>query len=412
MRPPPLRRTPLRWLRKHRHTARLRLTALYGGLFLLSGAALLAITYLLARATDNPSYLELSGNIFRTIPPSEVGHLHQFQVAVARYESGRDLRRQLIESGVALVIMAVVAVALGWVVAGRALRPVNTITATARRISATNLHERLKLDTADKEFQQLGNTLDSLFERLEASFAAQRHFIANASHELRTPLTRERTLLQVAIAGPSTADMWRSTGQELLASNREQESIIESLLALASSEGEVGRHDPINLAVVAQAVLCTHHLDADRLGVNIEATIDSAFLEGDPDLIERLVTNLLDNAIGHNVEGGHIHLSIGTTRGHAVFYLSNTGPVIPPSEVDRLFQPFQRLDPRRAGQNNGHGLGLSIVKAIAAAHGADVVTQALPSGGLMVEITFPPCTRQTCTSDLTGVGGRLSTPGT
>jgi len=315
--------------------------------------------------------------------------LHQFQVAVATYQSGRDLSHELIESGVALVIMAVVAAVLGWIVAGRALRPVSTITATARRISATNLHERLTLDTADEEFQQLGDTLNSLFERLEASFAAQRHFIANASHELRTPLTRERTLLQVALADPSTSEMWNATGQELLASNREQESMIESLLALASSEGAVERHDPIDLAVVAHAVLGLNHPDADRLGVRVEATIGSASLDGDPDLIERLVANLLDNALGHNVEGGRAHLSIDTKDGHAVLSISNTGPVIPVTEIDRLFQPFQRLDARRAGHNNGHGLGLSIVKAIAAAHGASVVAQAPAGGGLMIEITFP-----------------------
>jgi signal transduction histidine kinase len=390
MPPSRLRRTPLRWFRKHRRTARLRLTALYGGLFLLSGTALLAITYLLARATDKPSFIELSGNALRTIPESAVGHLHQFQVAVARYQSSRDLSHELIESGIALVIMAVVAVVLGWIVAGRALRPVSTITATARRISATNLHERLTLDAADKEFQQLGDTLDSLFERLEASFAAQRHFIANASHELRTPLTRERTLLQVALADPSTSEMWHATGQALLASNREQGSIIEALLALASSEGEVERHEPIDLAVVAHAVLGANHPDVDHLGVNVDATIASASLEGDPDLIERLVANLLDNAIGHNVARGNVYLSTGTKDGHAVLSISNTGPVIPSSEIARLFQPFQRLEPRRAGHNNGHGLGLSIVQAIATAHGAFVSAQAPPSGGLLIEVTFPP----------------------
>jgi signal transduction histidine kinase len=390
MRSPRLRQTPVRWLRRNRHTARLRLTALYGVLFLLSGVALLAITYLLARATDKPSYIELSGQALRTIPPSAVGHLHQFQIAVARYQSGRDLSRELAESGIALVIMAVVAVVLGWFVAGRALRPVSTITATARRISATNLHERLTLDASDREFQQLGDTLDSLFERLEASFAAQRHFIANASHELRTPLTRERTLLQVALADPSTSEIWHATGQELLTSNREQESTIEALLALASSEGEVERRDPIDLALVAQAVLGTDDPDAERLGVHVDATIRAASIEGDPDLIERLVANLIDNAIGHNVEGGRVHLSVDTTDGRAVLLISNTGPVIPPTEIDRLFQPFQRLDARRAGRTSGHGLGLSIVKAIAAAHGANVVAQAPTSGGLMVELTFPP----------------------
>ena len=151
--------TPLSWLRRHRHTARLKLTAVYGGLFLLSGVALLAITYLLARATDKPSYIEVSGHDFRTIPQSAVGHLHQLQAAVVTYQSGRDLSHQLIESGVALVIMAVVAVLLGWIVAGRALRPLSTITATARRISATNLHERLALDTADEELSKRNGIL-------------------------------------------------------------------------------------------------------------------------------------------------------------------------------------------------------------------------------------------------------------
>jgi signal transduction histidine kinase len=384
-----LRRTPLRWFRKHRRTARLRLTAVYGGLFLASGVALLAITYLLARATDKPSFIELSGHALRTIPESAVGHLHQFQVAVATYQSGRDLSHELIESGVALVIMAIVAVVLGWIVAGRALRPVSTITATARRISATNLRERLVLDGADEEFQQLSDTLNSLFERLEASFAAQRHFIANASHELRTPLTRERTLLQVALNDPSTSDIWQSTAQKLLASNREQESIIEALLALASSEGEVERHEAIAISDIADSVLRAYRPEVSRLGINVNTTIASVFLEGDPDLIERLVANLFDNAVGHNVVGGSIHLVTSSRDGRTVLSISNTGPVIPPTEIDRLFQPFQRLDPRRAGHNNGHGLGLSIVQAIATAHGASISAHAPSSGGLMIEVTFP-----------------------
>jgi len=381
--------TPLSWLRRHRHTARLKLTAVYGGLFLLSGVALLAITYLLARATDKPSYIEVSGHDFRTIPQSAVGHLHQLQAAVATYQSGRDLSHQLIESGVALVIMAVVAVLLGWIVAGRALRPLSTITATARRISATNLHERLALDTADEEFKQLGETLDSLFARLEATFEAQRHFVANASHELRTPLTRERTLLQVALADPSTLDMWRSTGEELLVSNREQEALIEALLALASSEGGVERHELIDLTDIVEAVLRIVRSDGDRLRIHVHTDTASAPLEGDPDLIERLVGNLIDNAIGHNIAGGSVEIATATKDGQAVLSIANTGPVIPPTEVDRLFQPFQRLDTRRAGHTDGHGLGLSIVKAIADSHGAVVAAQAPPSGGLIVNVAFP-----------------------
>jgi signal transduction histidine kinase len=289
--------------------------------------------------------------------------------------------------------MAVVAVVLGWIVAGRALRPLGTITATARRISATNLHERLALDTADEEFKQLGETLDGLFARLEASFEAQRHFVANASHELRTPLTRERTLIQVALDDPSTPETWRSIGQELLASNRGQETLIEALLTLASSEGGVERHEPIDLAVVAHDVLSVDRPEMERLNVQVDAVLMSAPLDGDTDLIERLVANLVDNAIKHNVNGGRIRLSTDTRDGHAVLSISNTGPEIPPAEIDRLFQPFQRLDVRRAGGNGGHGLGLSIVKAIADAHGATVAAQVHSEGGLTVDVSFPSVER-------------------
>ena len=150
------------------------------------------------------------------------------------------------------------------------------------------------------------------------------------------------------------------------------------------------RHESIDLSVVAQSVLRADHPEIDRLKINVETAITSAPLEGDPDLIERLVANLFDNAIGHNVAGGSVHLSTGTRDGQAVFSITNTGPVIPATEVDRLFQPFQRLDPRRAGHNNGHGLGLSIVQAIATAHGATITACPGPQGGLRVEVAFPP----------------------
>jgi signal transduction histidine kinase len=246
------------------------------------------------------------------------------------------------------------------------LRPVQTISATARRISATNLRERLALDGADEEFKQLGDTLDDLFARLEASFEAQRHFVANASHELRTPLTAERTLLQVALANPATtAERWRSTAQELLASNREQERLIDALLTLASSEGGLDRREPVDLSVVTDGILLSPRLEIDRLGVHVETTIRPAYLDGDPLLIERMVTNLVDNAAQHNIPGGRVEITTGTEQGCAVLTVANTGQVIPPGEVDRLFQPFQRLDARRIHYTNGHGLGLSIVRSSA-----------------------------------------------
>ena len=194
------------------------------------------------------------------------------------------------------------------------LRPIRTITRTARRISSTSLHERLALDGPEDELKELGDTLDDLFARLEAAFEAQRRFVANASHELRTPLTRERTLVQVALGDPSTSDEWRSTGQELLASNREQETLIEALLTLASSESGLDHRERTDLADICQTVLARPGLDTERLGLHVETAIRPAPLDGDPRLIERLVANLVDNAIGHNIAGGHVQISTDTAR--------------------------------------------------------------------------------------------------
>src|SRR5215472_11758448 len=371
------------WLRPPRRTAQLRLTALYGGLFSASGAALLAITYALFERATQPG--SQSGN-------PTVQQLQKQAGAAAQQAS--DLHQLVVNSAIALAIVAALAIVLGWIIAGRVLRPVRTISATARRISATNLRERLALDGADEEFKQLGATLDDLFARLEASFEAQRHFVANASHELRTPLTAERTLLQVALANPATtAERWRSTGQELLASSQEQERLIEGLLTLASSEGGLDRREPVDLSAVTDAVLLAPRLDIDRLGLHVETTIRPAPLDGDPLLVERMVTNLVDNAAQHNIPGGRVEITTGTKQGCAVVTVANTGPVIPPGEVDRLFQPFQRLDARRVHNTNGHGLGLSIVRAIAAAHGATVTADAPSDGGLTITVTFAPTPR-------------------
>jgi signal transduction histidine kinase len=372
----PYARLPLPgWLPWPHRTARLRLTALYSGLFLVCGAVLLAITYLLfERAAGVPS------NVNTVMPPWK-----ELQLA-AQFAS--DRHQLLVNSGIALAIVAVIAVVLGWFVAGLVLRPVRTITATARRISATNLRQRLALQGADEEFKQLGDTLDDLFARLEASFEAQRHFVANASHELRTPLTRERTLLQVALGDPSTSEVWQSTGQELLASNREQERLIEALLTLASSEGGLEHREPVDLSVIARKLLLDRR-DSDRLGLHIEMTVASAPLDGDPRLVESLVANLVDNAIGHNIVDGCVQVSTGVKGGKAALAVTNTGPVVPPGEVDRLFQPFQRLDGRRTHHRDGHGLGLSIVKAIGDAHGATVTVEPQTEGGLRVEVVFP-----------------------
>lgn len=456
-------------LRFPRRTARLRLTAVNGGLFLVSGATLLAITYLLfERATKfrNPhlpkvphtgaieqlrlpssltgglSSLEkvqqkLAASQHRLTLPvrpragnrlpllvqlprlgadqrqlaadqhqlAQVKHqltqaedqlaqgVHQLarQGAVEAAQRAADSHQLLVNSGIALAIVAVLALLAGWLVAGRMLRPIRTITRTARKISATSLHERLALHGPRDELKELGDTLDDLFGRLDAAFDAQRHFVANASHELRTPLTAERTLLQVALDDPcTTAEEWRSTAEEVLASTTEQARLLEGLLTLASSEGQLDRRRHVELAAVVEAALEARRPEAEGLGLQVAAALGPAPVEGDERLVERLVANLIDNAVGHNIVGGHVRVSTGTDDGQAVLSVDNTGPVIPPAEVGRLFEPFQRLDPGRTHHKDGHGLGLSIVRAIAAAHGAIVSANAPPGGGLCVSVGFPP----------------------
>jgi signal transduction histidine kinase len=378
-----------------RRTARLRLTALYVALFLFSGVLLLGILYLLV---DRAVNAEPPG----TEPRQQLATVHVglngatnvvlawSRDAAARKQLGAWMGQLVIYSGVALGIVAVVTVVLGWLLAARVLRPLSTITTTARRISASSLHERLDLQGPDDELKELGDTLDDLFTRLQASFEAQRHFVANASHELRSPVTRERTLLQVALADhATTADTWRSTSHEVLAANAEQEQLIEALLTLASSQAGVDRSEPVDLAAVTSEALLAPRPDIERLGLRIAPATWLAPLDGDPLLIERLVANLIDNAVRHNVAGGCVTIVTCMRDGRAVLSVANTGPVIPPADVDRLFQPFQRLNGGRTHHRNGHGLGLSIVRAIASAHGATVDAQANHDGGLRICVTFP-----------------------
>lgn len=384
------------WLRRLHPTARLRLTAMYSGLFLACGAILLAITYMLARRAISGPDESHDGPHARIIPivrPSAVRgvRLPDPGQLAAQHQRVSDLHELLISSGIACGIAAVIAIALGWLMAGRVLRPVSAITATARRISVGSLNQRLNLQGPDDEFKALGDTLDDLFARLGASFTAQRNFIANASHELRSPVTRERALLEVALTNPApTAEAWQSVGQELLASNTEQERLIEALLTLADSENGLDQRERVDLAALVAKALATHRAGIDRLGLRVETITCPAVLTGDPLLAERLVANLIDNAVCHNVAGGSVQVATRTTgAGQAVLSVTSTGPVIHPAEVERLFQPFQRLHPRRARPGTGHGLGLSIVRAIANAHCGTITAHGNPGGGLTVEVTFP-----------------------
>ncbi len=388
-----------------RRTARLRLTVLYGGLFLACGAILLAVTYLLVRhaiapgghineSTLPPSGVTVSpdaGALSKgQLPNGQLPDLSSLEATLAKQMADSDLRQVLTAAPIALAIVTAVALAFGWLVAGRILRPLTVITAAARRISASHLSQRLALAGPNDELKALGDTLDELFARLEASFHAQRTFVANASHELRTPLTRERAMLQVALDDPSTtAETWRGVAAEVLAANAEQESLIEALLILASSQAGLAERELVDLAAATGEILLSARTEASRRGLSMDAVTTPAPLLGDKLLTQRLVANLVSNAIRYNIDGGTVEISTAAKDGRAVLAVANTGPAVPSEALGRLFQPFVRLDGRRADHDNGHGLGLSIVDAIAAAHGAAITTRARTGGGMSIEVAFP-----------------------
>jgi signal transduction histidine kinase len=361
-------------------TARLRLTLLYAGLFVLLGTALIAAIVLLARTGS-------SARVSGAVPAPVRAAALQAAAAGAQasvVQHSADVNRLVTVAWLVLAVAAVGAAVLGWFASGRVLRPLRQMADTAQTISAGNLHQRLALRGPEDEIKQLGDTLDELLSRLEASFEAQRRFVANASHELRTPLTVERALLQVALADPNaSAEQLRSTCEELLVSGRESERLIEALLTLASSERGLERRERVDLADVVGRAL-------DKAGLQIErAGLRPAPTHGDRALIERLVANLIDNAVHHNDERGEVMVRTHSESGRSLLMVTNTGPVVPAEDVERLFEPFERLmEGRAAGPDGHHGLGLSIVRAIAVAHGGTVVAEPLAGGGLAVIVNF------------------------
>jgi signal transduction histidine kinase len=392
-------------LRLPPRTIRLRLTALYGALFLASGAALLVVTYLLVehQYTANGASLFVTtgkaaggavaiaagqaGTFPRAVGPFGARLPSPAQLSVdAHARSDAALNQLLVNSGIALAIMALISVWLGWIIAGRALRPLRTISNTARDISASNLHRRLAHDGPDDEITQLAGTIDDLLARLEAAFEAQKQFVANASHELRTPLTLERALVEVALADPdASVDSLRRMGAQVIVAGEHQERLIEALLTLSRSQRGLDHREQVDLAAItAEAVT-----SLGKRGLTIVTDLEAASTNGDPRLVEHLVANLLANAVRHNVLDGRVAVRTGTKSGRALLTVENTGEPIPPGELDRLFQPFQRLDGGRASGSDGLGLGLSIVQAIAVAHHAAIAAKPREGGGLRIEITFP-----------------------
>jgi signal transduction histidine kinase len=413
-----------------RRTVRLRLTLLYVGLFLASTACLLALTYFLvaqtlpqATAAGQSGPTPAGGYFIQTkqsLGPVSSGGLGlgtavglgcpgsaTSEAVTARQMTtcvdylvrqnvtlrSDTLDELLVWSGIGLGIMAVASVGLGWLIAGRVLRPLRVITATARRVSARNLHQRIAMTGPDDELKELGDTFDQLLGRLEASFRAQRQFVANASHELRTPLARQRTLLEVALRDKhATADSLRAACERAVAAGEQHERLIGAMLTLARGERGLDQFDPFDLAVIVEDAL----LASDTGGLEVATDLALAPAFGDPGMAERLVANLLDNAVRYNEPGGQVAISTGMRGGRPFFSVSNTGPEVPADQLGRLFQPFERMDTARgATARDGLGLGLAIVSAIAVAHGAELGARPREPdglgglGGLDVEIVFP-----------------------
>ena len=379
-------------------TIRLRLGLLYGVVFLITGAVLLTIGYVLVRngLRDHHSLTQTLRRLGK--PVGSEGLLSRALGAAPgspEVKLARAIQHQLVSSALnqllleylaALLVMTIVSIGTGYLLAGRALRPLRRITATAQRVSGENLGERIALAGPADELRELADTFDGMLGRLDAAFASQRRFVANASHELRTPLAIMRTEVDVALADPqASAEELRTMGEAVRDTVDRNERLISSLLVLARSEAASGPGQPVDLAALAGDIITDLRARAHDARVEVHDDLEPAWTHGDPALIERLVANLLDNGIHHNVPGGHLEVRTRSEHGRAELWVGNGGERIDPGTAAQLVQPFRRLH-RSAG---GFGLGLSIVRSVAEAYGGTTTITAPPDGGLAVLVQLP-----------------------
>jgi signal transduction histidine kinase len=409
----------VRRIRPAKLTIRARLTLVYGGLFLLAGVLLLGVTYVLVshqlpggdRLIQMNSPIAGSGRAAAPPPltpgdgaaaapptsedgagnPPSGNQTFARQVADGTRENA--LNSLLTQGGIALAVVGAAATAFGWLIAGRLLQPLQQVTETARRIANApaadrGLHERIALNGPHDEFKELADTFDVMLERLDHSFDGQRRFIANASHELRTPLTLNRALLEVAVHRRPASPEIRQLGETLLEINARHERLIDGLLLLARSDREVVERSFVDLGDIVEHVAA----QVPPGTVTVRAEPGEAPTTGNPVLLERLVQNLVENGVRHNIpEHGWVRVTSDTRPdGTVALQVSNTGPVVPPYEIPNLFEPFHRLGTDRLSATSpGAGLGLSIVRAVARAHGGDVHAEPRVGGGLVVTVTLP-----------------------
>jgi signal transduction histidine kinase len=392
---PPIRPVPLL-----RPTIRIRLTVLYGGMFLIAGVVLLWIIYLLAaQALHEGNLLPfklISGQVTATTDtcqlPGSGSTSDDFTRAIqACMQEQRELalNNLLKRSLLSLIGLAVVAFAVGYVMAGRVLAPLGRITRTAQGVVGSDLKRRIHMDGPDDELKELADTFDDMLERLERSFDAQRRFVANASHELRTPLAINRTLLEVQLSDPSASSEVQQLGRTLLSTNERSEQLVEGLLLLARSDNEIVGRKPVDLAEAASRALDQTRTEAHERGVEVRSTMRPAVVQGNGVLLERIALNLVQNAVRYNTPEGWIEVTTDTGSGQVLLVVSNTGPVVPAYEIDNLFEPFRRLRSERTGSDKGVGLGLSIARSVARAHGGTISAVPREGGGLVMRVVIP-----------------------
>ncbi|MEU1768143.1 sensor histidine kinase [Streptomyces rimosus] len=395
--PKPVNVRPFPWLRP---TIRIRLTLLYGGMFLMAGIVLLTIIYMLAaNALQEGSELPvkiLRGNFAATsnvcnLPNESSGEIFTQAIqSCLQHQRAQALNTLLNRSLLALLGLTVVAFAFGYAMAGRVLSPLGRITRTAQRVAGSDLHRRIELGGPDDELKELADTFDEMLDRLDRAFESQRRFVVNASHELRTPLAINRTLLEVQLADPDASPELAQLGKTLLATNERSEQLVEGLLLLARSENKIVDKKPVDLAEVASQALDQARAEAQAKGVEIRGVRQQAFVQGNGVLLERIALNLVQNAVRYNIKDeGWVEVTTEPQQGCAVLVVSNTGPAVPAYEVENLFEPFRRLRTERTGSDKGVGLGLSIVRSVVRAHDGTITATPREGGGLEMRVVLP-----------------------
>lgn len=392
--PPSVRQVPLL-----RPTIRIRLTVLYGGMFLIAGVVLLWIIYLIAaealRQGSELPFRIISAEFQGTsgscdLPSGNSALFNQAVAACMQHQRELALNTLLRRALMALIGLAVLAFAVGYLLAGRVLSPLGRITRTARAVAGADLKRRIEMEGPDDELKELADTFDEMLERLDRSFDAQRRFVSNASHELRTPLAINRTLLEVQLSDPEASLDLQQLGRTLLATNERSEQLVEGLLLLARSDNELMDRKAVDVAEAASQALEQTRAEATAKGVELRSALEPAVVQGNGVLLERIALNLVQNAVRYNVaEDGWVEVTSGAEGGHAVLIVSNTGPVVPAYEIDNLFEPFRRLRTERTGSDKGVGLGLSIARSVARAHGGSISAVPREGGGLVMRVAIP-----------------------